>query len=321
MAKANPAILGGFVFGAIAIVVAAILFFGGGQFFKSTERAIIYFEGSVAGLDIGAPVTFRGVRVGTVQQIALQISTAGEARIPVIVEILPEQVILRDPQPETDGTRLSRLIDEGLSAQLATQSFVTGMLRIDLDFRPDAVTGMVSDDDSGLLQIPAVRSSIERLMSALEQVPVQDVVQSAQDVLENVNRLTAKLEGELGPLLESARDLVETADSALATTEDAVAGVRADIGAMLDQADGLIEDARSQLAARGPELAGVLEAANSAARRADSLASTLERLVAPRSRLRVNLESAASNLAASAAALRGFANTVERNPSAIIRGR
>ncbi|MBC7139854.1 MAG: MCE family protein [Defluviimonas sp.] len=321
MAKANPAVLGGFVFGAIAVAVAAILFFGGGRLFESTERAIIYFEGSVAGLDIGAPVTFRGVRVGTVQKIALQISAEGEARIPVIVQILPDQVVLRGPQPEARGTRLERLIAEGLSAQLASQSFVTGMLRIDLDFRPDAVTEIVQDDDSGLPQIPAVQSGIERLLSALEQVPVQDVVQSAQDVLENVNRLTAKLEGELGPLLESSRNLVETADRTLATTEGAVIEVKSDISASLEQLDGLIGDARAQLAARGPELASVLDSANGAAERAEALVASLEGLVAPRSRLRVNLEAAASNLAAGAAALRGFANTVERDPSAVLRGR
>ncbi|MBC7165525.1 MAG: MCE family protein [Roseovarius sp.] len=321
MAKANPAVLGGFVFGAIAVAVAAILFFGGGRLFKSTERAIIYFEGSVAGLDIGAPVTFRGVRVGTVQKIALQISPAGEARIPVIVEILPDQVMLRGPQPEARGTRLERLIAEGLSAQLASQSFVTGMLRIDLDFRPEAVTDIVEDDESGLPQIPAVQSGIERLLSALEQVPVQDVLQQAQDVLENVNRLTAKLEGELGPLLESSRKMVETADRTLTTTEGAVIEVKSGISASLEQLDGLIGDARAQLAARGPKLASALDSANGAAARAEALIASLEELVAPRSRLRVNLEAAASNLAASAAALRGFANTVERDPSAILRGR
>ncbi|WP_299655612.1 MlaD family protein [uncultured Jannaschia sp.] len=321
MSKARPAVLGAFVFGAIGLAVAAVLFFGGARFFQPTGRAIIYFAGSVAGLDIGAPVTFRGVRVGTVQQIALHISAEGEARIPVIVEILPDQVVLRDSQQETTGTRLERLIAAGLSAQLASQSFVTGMLRVDLDFRPDAETEMVEVDDSGLTQIPAVRSGIERLLSALEQVPMQDVVQSAQSVLENVNRVTASLEGELGPLLDGARDLVETADRAVATTEGAVTQLQAELSSSLDEFDGLIGDARTQFAARGPELASLLASANGAAERAEALISSLEAIAAPRSRLRTDLEATASNLAASAASLRGFANAVERDPSTILRGR
>jgi paraquat-inducible protein B len=115
--------------------------------------------------------------------------------------------------------------------------------------------------------------------------------------------------------------MVETADRTLTTTEGAVIEVKSGISASLEQLDGLIGDARAQLAARGPKLASALDSANGAAARAEALIASLEELVAPRSRLRVNLEAAASNLAASAAALRGFANTVERDPSAILRGR
>ena len=63
--KANPAVIGAFVLGAIALSVAAALLFGSGQFFKDTSRWVIYFDSSVTGLDVGAPVIFSGVQVGS----------------------------------------------------------------------------------------------------------------------------------------------------------------------------------------------------------------------------------------------------------------
>ena len=68
MAAARPAAVGGFVLGALALVVVAILLFGGSHLFAPRFRAVAFFHGSVAGLEIGAPVTFRGVRIGSVQQ-------------------------------------------------------------------------------------------------------------------------------------------------------------------------------------------------------------------------------------------------------------
>jgi len=71
MAPARPTAIGAFVLGGIAIVVAAILFFGSGELFTRTNRAVVYFEGSVGGLVAGAPVTFRGVHVGSVASVSL----------------------------------------------------------------------------------------------------------------------------------------------------------------------------------------------------------------------------------------------------------
>ena len=62
MPSAKPAAVGGFVLGALIIVVVAILFFGGPEAFSSKTKALVYFDGSVGGLGPGSPVTFRGVR-------------------------------------------------------------------------------------------------------------------------------------------------------------------------------------------------------------------------------------------------------------------
>src|SRR3546814_14408160 len=80
MVAARPAVIGAFVLGGLAIATAAILFFGGGRLFERTTHAVVFFEGSVAGLDIGSPVTFLCVRVGSVERIALHPSADGGSR-------------------------------------------------------------------------------------------------------------------------------------------------------------------------------------------------------------------------------------------------
>ena len=67
--KANPTVIGGFVVGAVALAVAGVLVFGGGQFWASTILWVSYFPGSVKGLQVGAAVTFRGVKIGQVTEI------------------------------------------------------------------------------------------------------------------------------------------------------------------------------------------------------------------------------------------------------------
>jgi paraquat-inducible protein B len=319
MAAARPAVVGAFVLGGLALAVAAILFFGGTRLFAPTTRAVIFFEGSVAGLDIGAPVTFRGVRVGSVQHVALHLSVDGRARIPVTVELLPGQVVLEGEEVRR-GTGLDRLVTAGLRAQLVMQSFVTGQLRIDLDFRPGTPATTVAADTDGLPQIPALPSDFERLRATLAEVPVQDLAQTAQRVLHSVERLAGRLEAELGPLLDSTRHGVDAATRTLETTEQAVVRLQADVSRTVLELDRLVAGARQQVADRGTEVARVLGSVDRLARRAEALLASLDGLTAPRSQFRGDLEAAARDLAASAASLRGFARAVERDPSALLRG-
>lgn len=76
--KVNPTILGAFVVSAVLLAVAGVLFFGGGKFFEAKVPFVLFFDGSVQGLNVGAPVIFRGVQVGQVSAI----ERAGQHRQP-----------------------------------------------------------------------------------------------------------------------------------------------------------------------------------------------------------------------------------------------
>lgn len=319
MAAARPAAIGGFVLGGLALAVVAILSFGGARLFERKMRAVVFFDGSVAGLDIGAPVTFRGVRVGSVQRVALHVAADGQARIPVTIELQEGQVVL-------DGTRgeplsLDRLVKAGLRAQLNSQSFVTGQLRIDLDFRPGTPIESVAEDAGGLPRIPTVPSDMDRLRDTLADVPVRDAVQTGQRALAAIEQLANRLDRDLSPVLDSVMRVAESADRALGTSGQAITRLQADASRSLQEIDGLMTDARRQLDARGGELARVLGTADRVARQAESLLASLNSLTTPRSAFRNDVEAAGRDLAATASSLRSFARAVERNPSAILRGR
>jgi paraquat-inducible protein B len=140
----RPPIFGTFILGAFTIAVLGILFFGGARWFARPSRVVVFFDESVAGLDVGAPVTFHGARVGRVGGIAIRFSpTTMEARIRVVLEIETSRLIAEGGRFAGGPADYQRLVQGGLRAQLALQSIITGQLRVDLEFLPGTPAPMV----------------------------------------------------------------------------------------------------------------------------------------------------------------------------------
>jgi paraquat-inducible protein B len=158
--KANPAVVGAFVLGAIALAVVGVLVFGSGKYFRTKVEAVMYFPGSVNGLSIGAPLKFKGVDIGTVSNIQLVLSAGTDgptARIPVYVQLDPSKIIsagsdIRLPDP----VARDELVQRGLRAQLQSQSILTGLLFIQLDFFPDTPATYVLPQPSDPAEIPKI---------------------------------------------------------------------------------------------------------------------------------------------------------------------
>jgi paraquat-inducible protein B len=96
--KANPQLVGAFVLGAVALLVGAVVAFGAsGGLFKKTATMVTFFEGSVNNLNVGSPVTFRGVRMGAVSRIEMLFNTRTlSTQIPVFLELESERITLTD---------------------------------------------------------------------------------------------------------------------------------------------------------------------------------------------------------------------------------
>jgi len=219
---------------------------------------LLNFTGSVGGLEPGAPVTFRGMKIGSVQSLELEIDTSDySVRVPVMIEIQPERAhIVGEDENSPSRDRMEQFIEKGLRAQLRSGSILTGSLLVALDFFPnDPPAKMVEVD--GNFVIPTVPSTIEQLtekasvfFNKIADAPVAELIVELRNTVKSVDVLLTSaslhkgIDG-LAPLLESVR---KTSDSARVTLDSATglvgddSAMRHDLLRMLDE---LTEMARS----------------------------------------------------------------------------
>jgi len=320
MPTVKPAAVGGFVLGGFAIIVAAILFFGGGEVFAPKTKAVVFFEGSVGGLVPGAAVTFRGVRVGSVSNVALVVDPGDmEARIPVYLRLEPDQVTFVGG--EAHKPVLRRLIRAGLRASLVPESFVTGQMLVELDLNPQLPAHVVGGADPDVPEIPAVQSDLQKLRQQLTQAPIADTVAQAQRTLAAIEKAANRIDSEIGPLASSVHRTLDSVGHASDVAAAAIQQVQQDATSTLGEARALASDGRHELAARSEDLGRTLRTADKTLQDVDALVASANNLVALRSQTRGNLDAALRDLAGTTSALRDFAQTVERDPSVLLRGR
>ncbi len=184
--QVNKSLIGGFVVGAIALTVVALAIFGSGEFFKSRPKFVMYFDTSVKGLNVGSPVNFKGVPIGAVTGVQLQLNVKDlNVKIPVFVELYPERISVIGG--ERDIKNVSRMIEKGLRAQLKMQSLITGQLMIELDFynnKPAVYAG-----DGKIAEIPTIPSSIEELTRTLANVPFDKIAEKLTKSIEGIERI------------------------------------------------------------------------------------------------------------------------------------
>src|SRR5271169_1281095 len=141
MKTSNPTALGLFLVIGLAIGVAGVLIFSSGNLFHQQQKSILYFDGSLKGLNPGAPVKFRGVTIGKVDQILIRHNQArDDYAMPVIIAI--DKKLVQSKSDEIlqidNQARLNENIRRGLRGRLDAESVVTGVLHVSLDMVPDA---------------------------------------------------------------------------------------------------------------------------------------------------------------------------------------
>ena len=203
----NPAALGGFTLGAMVLLVAGLLIFGGGQNFKTEKmRFVVFFDSSLNGLEMGAPVKMQGVKIGEVTEIALQFDPKRNKLFkPVVVEIDSNSLsgsraskMPEDMTEEEEAVNRDRLVAVGFRARLETQSLLTGLLYVDLDVHPNQPPMFAELAYKGLLEIPGVpstsdeiRSTAEELAQKIRSLPLDEMIHDLAASLREVKNLLA----------------------------------------------------------------------------------------------------------------------------------
>jgi len=312
--------LGAFVLGSIGLMVLALVGFGNLHLLSTTRRAFVVFPDSAAGLSVGAPVTFRGVTVGSVRAIHIAYdTTTNEAFIPVEMELVEGRVRLTRDSTSSQPS-LSELVAKGLRAELNLQSFVTGQSNVNLDFAPQSPALFHPSMDGGV-EIPFRRSAIEKVKQTLTELPLKDIINNADTMMASIRTLSEQLNTDLPPLILSLQKTSDTANATLETTRTSIDEVHRKLDTSLASIDALAQHGTAQLDARSADLHALLQQTDDTMRRANATLADLQGMVSTRSPERAELDAALRDVAASAAALRGFASDVERNPQLLLTGR
>jgi paraquat-inducible protein B len=311
MTVKKPLLVGGFILGGLALGVAAILLFGSMQLFTRTMRVVGVFQGSVAGLNVGSPVTFRGVMIGKVQSMQVQVDVLRHTGIiPVYMQLQPDKVAWVHGEFHDDARSLHDAVSAGLRAQLRSDSLVTGQLSIDLDFYPGSavvLTHVVGDD----IEIPTMPSEFQALKEEISDLHLRELGDKTRLALASMQHLLDEASSKIGPLADNLHSTLETAQGALMAVQGG--SLRT-----LDHIDQLAVEGHSQIVTNGRDLDQLLRTAQATATQAQALVASLHDMTAERSPLRDDLQASVRDLAASAGSLRTFTRELERDPTATL---
>lgn len=312
--------IGAFVLGALALLVAAILVLGSGKLFLHSREFVLYFDGSVNGLRVGAPVKFKGVEIGLVKDILLQLgSDMSLQRIPVVIRIDAEKITKRGGSGKaiTDPEIAKALVDQGLRGQLQMESFVTGLLYVGLDFFPDTPAHFIqsAQEYNRYQEIPTIPSIFEQaqdvvtsIVARLQEIDFQALATSLQQTSKGINDMVGS------PELKGS---IQALQKALPKMEEAIVTVR-DMAKTVDQN---FTTLTGDLKQTSSDTRAALKQASETMKEAESAIANVKTLVDPDSQTFYELTRSLREVSAAARSMRQLSSYLERNPRALIFGK
>jgi paraquat-inducible protein B len=295
---ASRTLIGAFVVGALGLVVTGVVVFGSGKFFRTVNKDVMFFEGSVKGLQIGAPVVFRGVQIGNVTNIVIKFNAKDlTALIPVYAEIYPQKIVPIGGG-SYDHRYLQALIKKGLRAQLQLQSFVTGQLLVNIDLYPNTPIRLVGLETE-YSEIPTIPSGLEQLSKRIEELPLTEIADRLNETLAGINKLVNSRDlqtgiGSLTQLLKNTDALVKNLNTAVGNL--ASAQIASSIKETLSAAQGTLNETRKAV-------------------------ENINGITAQNANLGYEIGRTLEQIAELSRSIRILADYLERHPEALIRGK
>ncbi|MEP1594170.1 MAG: MlaD family protein, partial [Halieaceae bacterium] len=195
--KPHSVAIGSFIVGALLIAISGLIFIGGSGFSSDRNKVVMVFDGSVKGLSVGAPVALRGVQIGQVTDIQLIFDT-DTVDVIMLVEAEITSQNIRRMGSSTGEDLTEELIARGMRGQLNTQSLLTGLLYVQLDFFPDTPINL-ADIETDYVQVPTVPTELERLTRELESVNWAQLANDMKDIAAGINQFIGSEEFQALP--------------------------------------------------------------------------------------------------------------------------
>ena len=344
--KARPALIGGFVLVALALLAVGLFYLGAGRFTGNRLDLLLYFRTDISGLQVGAPVVLQGVQIGTVSGIRVEYSAGDNpVLVPVSIRVDEDAVIWPAEQPDVPRERQhDLLVERGLRARLALQSIVTGRLMVELGFFPDTPVQYQLPPGERIREIPTIPSELDELRRTLGNLPLQEIATSATKVLQgldrllndpetqtllkeingavteirilarNLNRQVEPLGTNMNAALEEIRELARRLDREARVLSEGFQKMATAVTGLAGDIDGEIKPLARDLRSAARSAEAGFDAANEAFDEAGSV-------LGEDSPVRVELMQALRRISAAAHSLRNMADYLERHPEALFRGK
>lgn len=309
-----------FVMAASIIAVAAVMVFGAAKFFSRTENFISFFSESVNGLDVGAPLKYKGVKIGKVEGIFISSSkNIKESSVSVVYSIDIDQLRRKTGTDFKDYSDwMDEQIAEGLRAKLNYQSIVTGMLYIELDFIADK--GEKYDLKYGgtrFKEIPTAKSGLSELAKGFEKTMADvakiDFAAIGQNVHSAIVKVNEKLDGiDAKAISDSAVSALKGVDE-LARNKDVAESIKK-LDVLLSDSNALVNDARAELKKFSASGTSIMA-------RLDEVLRNVNSVVAPQSPFRYQIAVLLKTMNESMSYISNFTDYLQRNPNSLLRGK
>ena len=344
--QANKTVIGIFVVGAIALVVIAIVVLGSGKFLKKTFKAVCYFDGSVGGLNIGAPVVLRGVRIGSVTEVIIRGDPSTLTfTIPVYIEIEPDKIAVIGSRPKKAWENYRSLIDRGLRARLETQSIVTGQMQVGLDFFPDKPAKFAEYRiDTETPEIPTIPTPLQEFAKKIEKLPIDEIfeklrstldgidkvvsspeiketIRSANLALGDIRKLVKNVDGQVEPLVSNLNETVKDIRGLVQNVDAKVTGLASNLDETLTEVRGVVKNVDNNIAPLIAGIEGTLKSIDATLIVARKSMDSISGATGEDSAMVYEMNRTLEEIQALARSIRVLADHLERRPESLIRGK
>lgn len=318
--KVNPTSIGLFIVIGVAIGVAGLLAFSSTRWFSSSIRCILYFDSSLNGLNEGAPVKYRGVRIGSVHRVMIHFNQAtNDWYMPVIIDIQENllQERLQGTRLFTDKATFQRVVQRGLRGSLEAESLVTGVLYVNLDVVPDAPDPVFHELEPTYVEIPTRTTGIQELLLNLAHVDFKGLEEKISSLAVKIDTTLGTL--KVGDMSEGITNLVASLNRVATSPEitNALVSVQTTLAAYRH----LAEKLDSKVDPLADSATNTLAQANLTLIQLRAGVQDLSNVISPDSPLRNDLSQALEQLAGAAQSISALTEFLQRHPNALITGR
>jgi paraquat-inducible protein B len=317
MKEANPKLIGVFVIGAITLLVVAMVLFSSQDLFTPKRKFVAYFQQSVNGLNVGAPVRFRGIPVGEVIFIDGVYDPETGNMIPRLVFEFRPETLENAVVQDGEYTLLPLLLKNGLRASLKSASLLTGQLYVALDFHPDTIERRLSSGNDDYPEMPTIDSGFDEALAKLSDLPLEEVLSRAGGAFEAVENLLRQ-----PGLQEAIATLPMLLTDADATVVDLKQYLDRDLVAVTEEARHTLASVRNSVQSLSTTLTDKsLVQVDATLNEMQVVLRLLHQRLEPGDPVMHELVLALREVGGAARALRELADTLEEHPESLLRGK